>query len=746
MSAENNKKKVKRMGILIKISSITTLIVIFTIAVLSITSIITMQKVSMQTAVLMAEEKIKGDIESLKAIIEEDYGVLRLQGGNLVDQNGNSLKYHYEVVDKISSALNNLATIFVSEQDDYRRITTSIKDAQGNRAVDTFLGKGSAAYPRIRDGKEYIGEAMILGRKCLAAYSPIFQPNTKDVIGIYFIGIDMMSIENSTIGITIKQNSSMAIKRILLIAAGLLFISILTTSLGSRFIIVNPIVKVGNVIKTIAEGDLTHTANVHANDEIGELASDFNFMVKKMRELIGTIKYKIAALTNTGHELSTNMERTSESVDQISYNFDGMKTEMSKQERSATEADNAVNKIKDNIDHLNMLIKEQSESINTSSSAVEEMTANIHSVTRTLIENGKSVTKLTEASENGKTGLQAVAEKIQEIARQSEGLLEINSVMENIASQTNLLSMNAAIEAAHAGEVGKGFAVVAGEIRKLAESSSAQSKSTTDMLKKIKKSIDEITASSNDVLSRFEVIDNGVKTVSSHEANIRNAMEEQEVGGKQILESMNRLKEISITVNNSAAEMNQSGDNLHHQTNDFIKISKELMTGMNDIVDGAMHEIKTAVAVVDEMSAENSSNFEDLKKESVKFKVESGNEKKKIIVIDDEETVLTLTKKSLENDYDVTTVTSGKAALDLFFKGYVPNLVLLDLTMPEMGGWDTLLRIRDLSKLHSTPIAIYSTSEDPKDKEKAQELGAVEFIHKPINKADMLEKMAKILK
>jgi len=339
-----------------------------------------------------------------------------------------------------------------------------------------------------------------------------------------------------------------------------------------------------------------------------------------------------------------------------------------------------------------------------------------------------------------------VAAKVQEIARQSEGLLEINSVMKTIASQTNLLSMNAAIEAAHAGEVGKGFAVVAGEIRKLAESSSNQSKSTTDMLKMIKASIDSITVSSNEVLSRFNVIDEKVKTVSEHEENIRNAMEEQEAGGKQILDSMSRMKEISVSVKNGAEEMKASGDNLNKQTSDFIEISNESMSGMNDIVNGAMQEIKGAVTVVDEMSAENNKNFDDLKTESSKFRVETGNEKKKIIVIDDEETVLTLTKATLGSIYDVTTVNSGKEALNMFFKGYVPHLVLLDLAMPEMGGWETFKKIRDINKLHKTSIAIYTTSDDPKDREKARELGAVDYIHKPANKTELLEKVAKLIK
>ena len=512
-------------------------------------------------------------------------------------------------------------------------------------------------------------------------------------------------------------------------------------------ITIKPIVIVSDSLREISEGegDLTRRLDISSKDEIGDLSIYFNETLEKISNLIKRIKDKVNALTNTGHELTASMAKTSKSVDVISADFDGMKSKMGKQEENAAEAEKAVQAIKDCIDRLNKMIESQIESVNTSSSAVEEMTANINSVTKTLIENSRNVNNLMEASENGKTGLQIVAEKIKDIAHESEGLLEINMAMNKIASQTNLLSMNAAIEAAHAGEVGKGFAVVADEIRKLAESSGQQSKTIAAMLKNIKASIDSIIISSDDVLSRFQIIDNGVKTVSTHETNIRSAMEEQEVGGKQILESIGHLKEISVSVKKGAAEMMATGDVLNRQTGELIDSSNELVGGMNKIVNGAVREIKSAVVLVDEMSTENNRNFDELKLESNKFKVDSGNEKKKIMVIDDDEPICIMAKGLLGEEYDVTTVSSGKEALNLFFKGYVPDLALLDLTMPEMGGWDTFIRIRDISKLHKTPIAIFTSSSSFKDKDKSREMGAVDYILKPCEHDELLRRVAKIV-
>jgi methyl-accepting chemotaxis protein len=387
--------------------------------------------------------------------------------------------------------------------------------------------------------------------------------------------------------------------------------------------ITKPIINISSDLKEIAEGegDLTRRVITNSKDEIGDLARYFNETVEKIKDLIISIKREALTLSDVGTNLATNMNETAAGVNEITVNIQNIKSRIINQSASVSETHATMEQLTINIKKLDDHVERQNANVTQASAAIEQMVANIQSVTDTLIKNGANVKALQEASGVGRTGLQDVAADIQEIAHESEGLLEINSVMENIASQTNLLSMNAAIEAAHAGESGKGFAVVAAEIRKLAESSGQQSKTISNVLKKIKSSIDKITHSTENVLNKFEAIDTNIKTVADQEKSIRNAMEEQGEGSKQILESVSEVNEITRKVTSGSNEMLEGAKEVIEESTNLERSTQEITSGMNEMATGAS-DINLAVHHVNDISVKNRDCIDTLIREVSKFKVE----------------------------------------------------------------------------------------------------------------------------
>ena len=406
---------------------------------------------------------------------------------------------------------------------------------------------------------------------------------------------------------------------VIIAALVILLAALVIVSIFSRKL-VKPIQNSVPVLQKIAHGDFTVRLPMIGNDEITDMFEYFNETIAKIGASIQQVGVNSDTMEEIGSELSSNMTETASAVNQISANIDGVKQQAMTQAASVTETAATIEEIVRTIKQLNNSIETQVASVAQSSSSVEEMVANIASISQTLGKTDEAIQHLTAATGDGKATLVTSNTVTQKIAEESGSLMEASSVIQHIASQTNLLAMNAAIEAAHAGEAGKGFAVVADEIRKLAEESSAQGKTITATLKTLGGEIETLSASSKTVEEKFNAIFTLAEQVKEMSTRLTEAMREQENGSREVLTAIKSINTVTIEVQAGSEEMLKGGEGVAEEMQKLDGLTRVITESMNEMASGAV-QINNAVQEVSEITQKNKGAIENLAQEVSKFKV-----------------------------------------------------------------------------------------------------------------------------
>ncbi len=384
--------------------------------------------------------------------------------------------------------------------------------------------------------------------------------------------------------------------------------------------VLRPIVKTSKMFSYLKQYDLTKYMDVRSHNEIGQMQTDFNETVRNLRELIFAIQNNNESLSFVGHELSTQMTETASAIYEISTNIENVKKQVMTQSNSVIEIGSSLQTMMRTIEKLDNHIDIQTETVDNSFSSVEHMLHGIKTVNNNIEHNIQILDALNQATANGKTVVMESVELSKAVDESSGILLETSNVIQNIAAQTNLLAMNAAIEASHAGERGRGFAVVAGEIRKLAEESSAHGKNITAILQDLKGKIQRVTDSAEAIETQFDTIFDLVAKTKDQEQAIRTAMIDQKTDNERIVQVMEKIGTITHEVQKVSQEMLKGSKAVSSEMGILANMSDSIACSMHEMATGAI-QINNAVQEVSNISVKNKQHIEMVAGEVSRFKV-----------------------------------------------------------------------------------------------------------------------------
>lgn len=375
-------------------------------------------------------------------------------------------------------------------------------------------------------------------------------------------------------------------------------------------------------IELMSSGDLSINFDIKSRDEIQSLGENLNTLTDKLKNVFSSMKSGAKDGVELQEELITSTNQTSAAAQEIASNSESIRKQFNSLAELASGAQEASEVMKRTLGMLSDFISEQKSMVEESTTAVTQMISSINNVTD-ITQKKKSATDiLVKTAESGGAKLDTTTSIINDITSNLDEIKGTASIIQQIASQTNLLAMNAAIEAAHAGDAGRGFAVVADEIRKLAEASSMNSKQISGVLKEVVERIEMASSAGSETQLAFNAIDTEVKDVSQSLEEISMSMDELSIGGKQILQSMTGLQEVSFKVDGGNSEMDQASVKVSDAISTVSRVTSEVANSAAEITAG-IQEISTSMLLLSDLAEKLGEITDLLETEASQYKTDA---------------------------------------------------------------------------------------------------------------------------